>query len=881
MPTYGQYDVPKSNTMVNMGVGQPDNRNLPLDLVKKGMAAFIDLDDKEILQYGDIPGYPRFREKMAKWLSIKYQNEVDKDEIFMTNGNTQAVQILMNEFIEQEDTIIVEDPSYFIMINIFKDFNLDIEKVQMEKDGADMEELEEIVSNLHDKQKNVFFYTIPFNHNPTGYNMSEEKKLELARICENYDNFYVISDEVYHFLSWEEIDSESHKPLADYHDHIISCGSFSKILAPSLRLGWIYSIDDDENSTINSLKESSFYDSTGGTTAISSFIVEQLLDNGDLDKYIEFCKEFLHSRCDAICDTINVINEGKDLVNYERPTGGYFVWLNTNEINSDDLLEKAIGNKVKFHQGWKFTPDKDDFTNYIRLSFSFYDEEDLKLGTERLMQTIKDYHTTKVMIQGSNGRLGSLIRNEIDSTDKFKYIGNISRDQELPEYNKKDKNVIIDVSHADGTNHLIAKLYQDNNFVPIIIGTTGNIDMELINEYSKNAPVALISNFSDGIPKIIEMTNLLNTLSDSWNFKIIESHHTNKKDKPSGTAITLANHFNRNCNIESIREGEVIGEHKIVMTNGSESITLEHKANDRNIFAKGCIKFINWILVQKPGIYYKNDLVEPKVRTYSASGNIIMIVEHVEKRDWKEYVLEKASENENLDGVIFVKRYESKNAYTENHTSWNYYNRDGNSVPFCGNGVRCIGKYLMENYKEAKGKLVSSVNQITNFDVKEDQVFFNSPDPYEIEINKSENSSLVYSIISQFDFLQPFSFKFINVGVPHLVIETEFNIFEMDDGTFNLICSELYKSLNKGFNINFITVNDKNSFSIRTFERGVDRETGSCGSGTLSSFYYLVDSNKVNENCTVNYKNNNTMKLERKGDLYLKKYYLGGSVEMM
>ena len=118
MPTYGQYDVPKSNTMVNMGVGQPDNRNLPLDLVKKGMAAFIDLDDKEILQYGDIPGYPRFREKMAKWLSIKYQNEVDKDEIFMTNGNTQAVQILMNEFIEQEDTIIVEDPSYFIMINI-------------------------------------------------------------------------------------------------------------------------------------------------------------------------------------------------------------------------------------------------------------------------------------------------------------------------------------------------------------------------------------------------------------------------------------------------------------------------------------------------------------------------------------------------------------------------------------------------------------------------------------------------------------------------------------------------------------------------------------------------------------------------------------------
>ena len=114
MPTYGQYDVPKSNTMVNMGVGQPDNRKLPLDLIKKGMTAFMECDDKEILQYGDISGYPRFREKLANWLTKKYQTEVDEDELFVTNGNTQAIQIIMNEFIEQGDTIIVEDPSYFL-----------------------------------------------------------------------------------------------------------------------------------------------------------------------------------------------------------------------------------------------------------------------------------------------------------------------------------------------------------------------------------------------------------------------------------------------------------------------------------------------------------------------------------------------------------------------------------------------------------------------------------------------------------------------------------------------------------------------------------------------------------------------------------------------
>ena len=96
--------------------------------------------------------------------------------------------------------------------------------------------------------------------------------------------------------------------------NIISCGSFSKILAPSLRLGWIYCMDDtDEDSTLVALKSSSFYDSAGGTAAISSYIVEQLLDSGDLDKYITTCKDFLGSRCKTICDTLAPLKE-KNLI---------------------------------------------------------------------------------------------------------------------------------------------------------------------------------------------------------------------------------------------------------------------------------------------------------------------------------------------------------------------------------------------------------------------------------------------------------------------------------------------------------------------------------------------------------------------------------------
>ena len=292
---------------------------------------------------------------------------------------------------------------------------------------------------------------------------------------------------------------------------------------------------------------------------------------------------------------------------------------------------------------------------------------------------------------------------------------------------------------------------------------------------------------------------------------------------------------------------------------------------NRNVFAKGCTKFINWILTQKPGVYYKNDLVEPRKRIYSASGNIIMIVEHMDKSEWKDFVINQAMKNENLDGVIFIKRGSNKSTY------WHYYNRDGTCVPFCGNGVRCIGKYIYDNYNETEGKLYNSNNLETNFMIKNNEVFFNSPSP--LTINDHGQNSVTKFLISQFDFLNLVDISFLNVGVPHLVIEVMFNIFDIDDGTFNCICSELYKSLHKGFNINIINVQDKNNFLIRTFERGVDRETGSCGSGTLASYYYLTKLNKVNDKCNVTYKNGKTMSLELKDNIYSKEYFLGGSVD--
>ena len=136
MPQYSQYIVPNSNQMVNFSVGQPDTSKLPIKWFNTTLAKIASENlSSEILQYGSIPGYESVRKKLSKWLTHKYysplkdksekldvRHTINEDQIFMTNGNTGALQLIMSTFIETGDEIIIEDPTYFIAKNMFNEF---------------------------------------------------------------------------------------------------------------------------------------------------------------------------------------------------------------------------------------------------------------------------------------------------------------------------------------------------------------------------------------------------------------------------------------------------------------------------------------------------------------------------------------------------------------------------------------------------------------------------------------------------------------------------------------------------------------------------------------------------------------------------------------
>ena len=147
MPKYSQYDVPSKEICVNFGVGQPDTRKLPLTMIKDSLMKLSSiLNENEVLQYGQISGYQRFRKVLADWLTKKYnkveKDKMNEDELFVTNGITGALHLILSVYTCPGDVIFVEDPSYFLAINIFKECGLNVVPIKMECDGINTNDLE-------------------------------------------------------------------------------------------------------------------------------------------------------------------------------------------------------------------------------------------------------------------------------------------------------------------------------------------------------------------------------------------------------------------------------------------------------------------------------------------------------------------------------------------------------------------------------------------------------------------------------------------------------------------------------------------------------------------------------------------------------------------
>lgn len=370
-----QKEIPAG--MIDLGIGQPAPALLPVDLVAEAAAHCTGLREPGLLAYGFEQGEGRFRAALAGFLAERYAVPIDPGHLLVTSGASQALDLICSLFTRAGDTVFVEEPTYFLALKIFADHRLRVVPVPMDADGLIVEALAEPLR----KEKPAFLYTVPTYHNPASTCLAESRRERLVALCRE-NGVLLVADEVYHLLSYA---AAPPLPLARFcaGGGVISLGSFSKILAPGLRLGWLLA----SPGLIERFVLCGLLDSGGGLNPFASGVVRSAIALGLLPGHLDFLRAVYGGKMRVMCAALREhLPPG---VEFRTPEGGYFLWLKLpGALDAGALLEAARARHVDFMPGTRFS-SRGALAGFLRLSFAFYDSPDLRQGVERLAAAMK------------------------------------------------------------------------------------------------------------------------------------------------------------------------------------------------------------------------------------------------------------------------------------------------------------------------------------------------------------------------------------------------------------------------------------------------------------------------------------------------------------
>lgn len=367
--------------VISFAGGLPDPRTFPSEEDLKDIFDFINSVKDKAFQYGVTEGLPELKEELTKYLG-KIGIKADTEEIIITNGSQQGVDMLGRVFINQRDIIAVEIPTYLAAIQAFNMYRPNYLGIQMDRDGLIIDHLEYELSNLEKKgKKPKFLYTIPTCQNPTGISMSMERRKRLLELASAYD-FFIVEDDPYGHIVFNETELKRLKAM-DKDGRVIYVSTFSKIFSPGLRIGYV--VADREVTKYLTLSKQALDLCSPNLT---QYILYYALNKGMIDKNIPRITELYRGKCRAMLKALNeYMPEG---VRWTEPVGGMFVftWL-PEYINTKMLLHKVLNDhKVAYVPGRSFHVDGSGW-NTMRLSFSYPSEEMIIEGIRRLSEAVR------------------------------------------------------------------------------------------------------------------------------------------------------------------------------------------------------------------------------------------------------------------------------------------------------------------------------------------------------------------------------------------------------------------------------------------------------------------------------------------------------------
>jgi 2-aminoadipate transaminase len=330
--------------------------------------------DPLLLQYGTMAGPLGFRESLAAYLSAGYGHDVAADELVVTGGISTALGLAAEVFSAPGQCVVMGDPTYFLARGIFETLRLETAAVAVDEHGLNVDALElELRRGLNVS----LVYCIPSFHNPCGVNLAPDRARRLVELAQQYD-FMVLADEPYVLLHFGDAPPPCMMSFDGGRNRVVSLGSFSKLLGPGLRLGWVHGAQP----VVERFTEHGVLRSGGGLNPIASELVHATIESGFLREHVGTLRETLQERAAALVGALRVHVPD---ATFERPDGGYFCWVDLG-VDVDDrmLLRHCLAEHgVGFTPGSACTASGEP-GRHVRLSFSFYEARELEEAVERL-----------------------------------------------------------------------------------------------------------------------------------------------------------------------------------------------------------------------------------------------------------------------------------------------------------------------------------------------------------------------------------------------------------------------------------------------------------------------------------------------------------------
>jgi len=361
--------------IISFAGGLPSPDSFPVKEIEKAACKVLSEQGARALQYATTEGDIALRKFIANRYKTKHGLDISPDNIIITTGSQQALDLIGKVFLDEGDSVIIECPGYLGAIQSLAMYMPKFISVPLNDDGIDIKELDDVLKTNSPK----LFYTVTNFNNPMGTTYTLENKKEIAKRLKGTDT-YIIEDNPYGELRFSGEDVPLMPSVLD--DNVILLGSFSKVVAPAMRLGWIYANNEVIQKLTIALQASTLH-----TNSFAQKLVAQYLIDNDLDNHIAKIKEmYSHKR------NLMVRELEKELppeVKFTRPEGGMFLWVTLPEnISSRKVFEVAFKNNVIFVPGDPFYVETGD-TNTMRLNYTNSSDEQIVEGVKCLANAIK------------------------------------------------------------------------------------------------------------------------------------------------------------------------------------------------------------------------------------------------------------------------------------------------------------------------------------------------------------------------------------------------------------------------------------------------------------------------------------------------------------